>query len=109
MELLKNPKQGIEEFVNKVASQEEQSLRDAGIEAMQLYNKFSIGEGSGRNNYIAEHGADYFETNLETLIADFIERDIETKEYNKALVVIKGVLFQLDLLGENPNQAAVVE
>lgn len=109
MELLRNPKQGIEEFVNKVASQEEQSLRDAGIEAMQLYNKFSIGEGSGRNNYIAEHGADYFETNLETLIADFIERDIETKEYNKALVVIKGVLFQLDLLGENPNQAAVVE
>lgn len=109
MELLRNPKQGIEEFVNKVASQEEQSLRDAGIEAMQLYNKFSIGEGSGRNNYIAEHGTDYFETNLETLIADFIERDIETKEYNKALVVIKGVLFQLDLLGENPNQAAVVE
>lgn len=43
------------------------------------------------------------------MIADFIERDIETKEYNKALVVIKGVLFQLDLLGENPNQAAVVE
>lgn len=109
MELLRNPKQGIEEFVNKVVSQEEQSLRDAGIEAMQLYNKFSIGEGSGRNNYIAEHGVDYFETNLETLIADFIERDIETKEYNKALVVIKGVLFQLDLLGENPNQAAVVE
>ena len=109
MELLKNPKQGIEEFVNKVASQEEQSLRDAGIESMQLYNKFSIGEGSGRNNYIAEHGADYFETNLETLIADFIERDIETKEYNKALVVVKGVLFQLDLLGENPNQEAVVE
>lgn len=34
MELLRNPKQGIEEFVNKVASQEEQSLRDAGIEAM---------------------------------------------------------------------------
>lgn len=109
MELLKNPKQGIEEFVNKVASQEEQSLRDAGIESMQLYNKFSIGEGSGRNNYIAEHGADYFETNLETLIADFIEKDIETKEYNKALVVVKGVLFQLDLLGENPNQKAVVE
>lgn len=109
MELLRNPKQGIEEFVNKVASQEEQSLRDAGIETMQLYNKFSIGEGSGRKNYIAEHGADYFETNLETLIADFIERDIETKEYNKALVVIKGVLFQLDLLGENPNQKAVVE
>lgn len=109
MELLRNPKQGIEEFVNKVASPEEQSLRDAGIEAMQLYNKFSIGEGSGRNNYIAEHGAEYFETNLETLIADFIERDIETKEYNKALVVIKGVLFQLDLLGENPNQAAIVE
>lgn len=109
MELLRNPKQGIEEFVNKVASQEEQSLRDAGIEAMQLYNKFSIGEGSGRKNYIAEHGTDYFETNLETLIADFVERDIETKEYNKALVVIKGVLFQLDLLGENPNQKAIVE
>lgn len=109
MELLRNPKQSIKEFVNKVASPEEQSLRDAGIEAMQLYNKFSIGEGSGRNNYIAEHGAEYFETNLETLIADFIERDIETKEYNKALVVIKGVLFQLDLLGENPNQVAVVE
>jgi hypothetical protein len=70
---------------------------------MQLHNKFLIGEGDGRQNYIAEHGEDYFETNLETLLADFIERDLETKEYNKALVIIKGVLFKLDLLGENPN------
>jgi hypothetical protein len=36
-------------------------------------------------------------------MADFIERDIETREYNKALITIKGILFQLDLLGENPN------
>lgn len=109
LELLRNPKQGIEEFSNNIANAEEQELRDLGIEAMHLSNKFQIGEGSGRKNYIAEHGVDYFETNLETLIADFIERDIETKEYNKALVVIKGVLFQLDLLGEHPNQKAVVE
>ena len=107
-QLLKNPKQAIEEL-NDVFNSQERELLEQSIESKQLQNKFSIGEGSGRKNYIAEHGTDYFETNLETLLADFIERDIETKEYNKALIVIKGVLFQLDLLGENPNQKAIVE
>lgn len=108
MLLLKNPKQAIEEL-NDIFNKDERDLLTQSIEAKQLQNKFSIGEGSGRQNYIAEHGIDYFETNLETLLTDFIERDIETKEYNKALVIIKGVLFQLDLLGENPNQKGVVE
>jgi hypothetical protein len=50
-------------------------------------------EGLTREGYISEYGEGYFETNLESLLADFIERDIETRELNKALIVIKGVLF----------------
>ena len=108
MQLLSNPKQAIEEM-NDIFNSQEKHLLELGIESKQLQNKFLIGEGNGRANYIAEHGIEYFETNLESLLADFIERDIETNEFNKALITVKGVLFQLDLLGEHPNQKAVVE
>lgn len=111
-ELLRNPKQGIEEFVNDINNEKERELREQSIESMQLVNKFSIGEGTSeaRENYIAQQGGvDYFETNLETLISDFIEKDIQTQEYNKALVTIKGVLFQLDLLAGHPNMKAVAQ
>jgi hypothetical protein len=47
------------------------------LEHLQLFNKFQRGEGDGRENFIAEKGKDYFETNLETILADFIERDLE--------------------------------
>lgn len=118
MELLKNPKKGVEEYINDIDNKEEQELRDVSIKAMKLQNKFLIGERVKRNNYmegltregyISEYGEGYFETNLESLLADFIERDIETRELNKALIVIKGVLFQLDILGENPNMEKVVK
>lgn len=107
--LLTNPQQIFDEMVANITPEEKRDLRDASIESIQLQNKFDVGEGTGRSNYIATHGVEYFETNLETLLADFIERDIETKEYAKSLVVIKGILFQLDLLKDSPNQKAVVE
>lgn len=108
-EIIRDPKRGFEEFVNDVVNKREQELRDQAIESKHLTNKFLLGEGNNRQGYLADHDVDYFETNLENLMADFIERDIETREYNKALITIKGILFQLDLLGENPNQAKVVE
>lgn len=105
---IKDPKMAINEL-NDIFNSQERGLLEQSIESKQLHNKFLIGEGSGRSNYIAEHGENYFETNLETLLADFIERDIETREYNKALITTKGILAQLDLLGEHPNQKAIVE
>lgn len=108
-ELWKNPERGLQEFVYEVLDEDEQDLMNQGIEAMQLSNKFITGEGNGRENYIAQKGIDYFETNLENLIIDFVERDVETKEFNKALIVIKGVLFQLDIMGHDPNQKEAVE
>lgn len=108
-ELLRNPKQALDEFIYKVTSPEDQELRDQSWRARQLQNPFQRGDSAERQNYIAAHGADYFETNLEVLLADYIERDIETKEYNKALITIKGVLFQLNLLGDIPNKNKIIK
>lgn len=107
--LLRNPKQAFDEFVQNVTSPEDQELRDQSWRARQLQNSFQRGDSKERNNYIAAHGADYFETNLEVLLADYIERDIETKEYNKALVTIKGVLFQLNALASVPNKEKIIK
>lgn len=107
-DLLRDPKRIVEQFINKTDSIEETDLKEQSWQARQLTNKFILGEGNNRQNYINEHGVEFFETNLEILMADFIERNIETQEYNKALVTVKGVLFQLDLLGENPNLQKVV-
>lgn len=106
--LLRNPKKIVDEFINNIDSIEEADQREQNWQARQLSNKFILGEGANRQDYIDEHGTEFFETNLEILLADFIERDIETQEYNKTLVTVKGILFQLDLLGENPNLQQVV-
>lgn len=107
IDYVRNPKQTMEQVINKVDTLNEQQIRDRGISQMVLSNKFIIGEGSERKNYIATHGEDFFETNLENLLADFIEKDIETREYNKALIVIKGVLFELELLGKQVGDGSV--
>ena len=109
--LAKREQSSIDEQLVNIFTEEEKTYRDQDRRHMQLRNQFLIGEGDliERQNYIDKYGVDFFETNLESLLADFIERDIEVTELNKALITIKTVLFQLDLLKANPNQRETID
>ena len=110
MLLLKNPKAFAEEQLNGELSEDQIAERDISIKAMQIFNPFMTGESrETRKNFIAEKGEEFFETNLERLLIHFIESDIQSKEYNKALVITKAVLLKLDMLGRDTNDQTVVE
>ena len=111
VKIIKHPKAAFEELYNDVANPDERNYyEDAGIGSLQVRNKFWKGDDlDERDNYIAQQGVNYFETNLESLLIDYIEKDIQTKGYQKALLTIKGVILQLDLLKGSPNLKAIAE
>jgi hypothetical protein len=49
---------------------------------LSLRSKFIIGEGEAatRDEYILKHGKDFFETNVENLLVDFLVDHITVKE-----------------------------
>jgi len=52
-----------------------------------------------RQNYIDKNGVDYFETDVETLMIDFMEKHIQSVEFNKMLTRTKGILLDLQMRG----------
>lgn len=98
---LKDPKGAFEEFSEDLLNDEEKEARNRDIENLQAYNPFIRSEDQNRReNYISEKGTDYFETNVENLIIDFLEKHIQSVEYNKMLTRSKGILLDLYLRGE---------
>ena len=96
--------------MNDFFNEDELSQRDKYHAEMALFNPFEIGDGDYRDTYIERCGGyDYFETNLENLFADYAEKQIETEEYNKVLLVVKGVLLQLEIMEGNPNLKEIAE
>lgn len=107
---VRNPKKILEEKMNDFFNEDELSQRDKYHAEMALFNPFEIGDGDYRDTYIERCGGyDYFETNLENLFADYAEKQIETEEYNKVLLVVKGVLLQLEIMEGNPNLKEIAE
>jgi hypothetical protein len=98
---LKHPKDAFREFTEDILNDEEKRQRDADIERLQAYNPFLKSETSDnlRINYIADKGVDYFETDLETIMVDFMEKHIQCQEFNKMLTRTKGILLDLQLRG----------
>lgn len=52
-----------------------------------------------RNRLITQHGVDYFETNLQNLMVDFLVQKISTTQLNKFLIYTKALVARLSLTG----------
>lgn len=103
-----NPKDAYDVLVSKL-SEEEKEDRDASINAWQLRNHFDRGEGEARGEYMASHERSYFETNLDVLLRDFTEKFYQHGEFNKALIISKALIFELELLKDQTNNKEVLE
>ena len=53
---------------------------------------FTGGESS-RSELLNSHKDGYFETNVENLLAHYLEKYIQTSEFNKTLIGVKGTLL----------------
>lgn len=100
MRRIMKPKEAFMEFSEGILSDEDKQARDFDISNLQAYNPFSRSEDTNRReNYLRNKGVDYFETDVENLIIDYLEKHVQCSEYNKMLTRTKGILLDLQLRG----------
>ena len=107
--IFRHPKEAFEELYYNVNDEEKNYQNEDTLNNLQVRNKFWKGDSEERDEYIAKYGTKYFETNLESLLIDYIEKDIQVKEYQKALTTIKGVILRLELFKGSPNLKAIID
>lgn len=97
----KDPLKYFRESYEGLLTEDEQNTVRRDIEDLQAYNKFRISEGKGsekvREILIKDYGKDYFETNIQNLVIDYIHKSIQEEEMNKMLIQTKGILLYLKL------------
>lgn len=77
MRRITHPVDAYNEFMDDTLDEEEKAERKADLENLQAYNPFKRSEDSNRRtNWLNEKGLDYFETNVENILIDFMEKHI---------------------------------
>lgn len=115
--LIKDPKGSFDLFVQNIGTPQEAELMEKTFDTLHLQNSFVMGDGykggeASRSEIINQNPAGYFETNVENLLAHYLEKHTQVKEFNKALIAIKGTLLQLEMLGDavgEENRSGIVQ
>lgn len=107
-----------DEFVNGVTEEERRLLNDdEKFYNLSLTNPFSLSIPTGddvslvrqkRQDMINKYGVDYFETNVENLVIDFLAAHISTIQLNKMLIGTKALILQLKLTSNFGGNEEVV-
>lgn len=105
-----HPQQAFEEFSNNLLTQEDKDEMSSAIQNLQVYNPYTRSEDINRRaNWINMKGVDFFETNVENILIDFMEKHIQSNEYKKMLVRTSGVLLDLYIKGETEDDSKNIE
>lgn len=79
-----------------------QSKRQESVYNMAIENQIALSEvDEYRTRMLKQHDEDYFETNLEYLLIDYIESSVARKNLNQVSLYGKCMLFQMYLQGES--------
>lgn len=102
----RNPKQYVEQTLNKAMTPMDAEQAQEDISNMRLTNRFLSREANPatRASYLMQQPVEYFETNVENLLADFLSENIKHVEMNKALLRAKCILLRLNLLADDTQQ-----
>lgn len=92
-------KKYFQEMVEGVITEEEIKMRDRDMEDLQAYNKFRASETQAGRQRLLKFGKNYFETNIENIVIDYIHKSIQEEEMNRMLLKTKGILLYLKLKG----------
>lgn len=101
-EILKNEAQ---EFLMP----EEMEMYEEAFGNLTVNNPYTISDGyigneDSRKALLEKYGVDYFETNIENLMADYVDKLVQLKEYRKSLITVRGILLQNSLIGNIAGQ-----
>lgn len=111
---IKNPSMFFKETYENIFSEEEEQKLQQDIQDLQAYNPFKASEktsqrSNSRDLLLKKFGKEYFETNVQNIVIDYLYRDIQEEQMNKMLVRAKGIQLYLKLTGEegsNPQKTA---
>lgn len=91
-------------------SSQDKEIRDKAEANMEYANPFLVGETSqGREYTLGEHTETYFEKNLESILYDFVEKNLVTERFAPMLASIKHYLIELNLYKEQSNTDAFAQ
>lgn len=110
-----------DEFVNNLTQEERDLLGNDNDDfyKMTLRNPFELSIPSSNSGFaetyksrqrlLEKYGPEYFETNVENILIDFLAKHISTTQLNKLLVGSKALLLQLHLTGNFAGNEAIVK
>lgn len=110
-----------DEFVNNLTEEERDLLGNDNDDfyKMTLRNPFELSIPSSNSGFaetyksrqrlLEKYGPEYFETNVENILIDFLAKHISTTQLNKLLVGSKALLLQLHLTGNFAGNEAIVK
>lgn len=104
---IKNPGLFFRETYENILSEEEAAVLQRDIQDMQAYNPFTASDkqGNARLQLLKKFGKDYFETNVQNIVVDYIYRNIQEEQMNKMLLRARGIQLYLRLAGEESSNA----
>lgn len=93
-------KKAFDEMVNNLTPEERQII-DQNINELSVHNPMIEWEKDSisRQDRINKLGVDYFETNVEDLLLNFLARSVETEKFQDFLVGTKMIMLKMDLMG----------
>ena len=108
--------ENFQSWMENINSEEERLQREDDLSRLSVTNHFSIFESKGSNpgaraSILNRHESDFFETNLETLLMNFIETQHEVEQMQDVLLQSKAVLLALNTVGDvgNPRLKKTME
>lgn len=110
LNILRNPKKWYYEFEEQL-SEAERILYAEDQKQLTLHNPFDIGDNKSSNDpnsrqrYLEQEGVEFFETNVDNLITNYLYQAIKTAKLNDYLVGAKSLLFQLHVMGEEAGNS----
>ena len=115
--IMSNPKQYYDDQIENITEQERE-LINKGLNADKeklghVINMFNIGderfEPGSRNKYIEEQGIDFFETNVETILIEYLSKQVECSKLKDFMIGTRSLLFQLTLMGEESGNSDIMK
>lgn len=97
--VMKDPKKYWDEFAEKLMPEDADTL-DKDFEFLSLTNNIErqYTDQKYREGLIERHGSDYFETNVEDILLNVLNKYIQVEKMNKFLIGSKNIIFQLEML-----------
>lgn len=109
LKVIRDPKTYWDEFVENLIPEEVKDL-DSGVEKLSLMNNFEKQQDQEfRKKLLENHGADYFETNLEDILLAVLNKYIQVNKMNTFLVGSKNIIFQLEMLGDMAGTEKIID